>query len=225
MASGEVIARGRDCEIIDLGDGLVLRRALNGRSLAAEASVMAFAHAAGVPVPSVSSVTPEGAIVMERVDGPMLASLIRSGDRTPADAARIVLDMHALVNALPAPEGLRSKGLPGDRLLHLDLHVENILITARGPVLLDWANASRGPAAADLAMSWLIMCSPAPAETEEVHQFRLAFLTELRSGLDASAVASVMPAVTEWRASDRALTPSESAAVREAGKRFPDLPD
>jgi aminoglycoside phosphotransferase (APT) family kinase protein len=225
VTAGEVIARGRDCEILDLGDGLVLRRALNGRSLAVEASVMAFAHSAGVPVPRVSSVTPEGAIVMTRVDGPTLADTIRSGERTAAAAARIVQDMHALVNALPAPEGLPDKGLPGDRLLHLDLHVENILMTADGPVLLDWANARRGPAAADLAMSWLIMSSPALDETEEVHGFRLAFLAELRSGIDVPAVAAVMPTVTEWRASDRALSPEESAAVRAAGAKFPELPD
>lgn len=221
MASGDVIARGRDCEIVDLGDGLVLRRALDGRSLAVEASVMAHAHAGGVPVPHVSSVTPDGAIVMERVDGPVLADTVRSGVRTAGEAAQIVLDLHAIVNALPAPEGLPDKGLPGDRLLHLDLHVENILMTTRGPVLLDWANARRGPAAADLAMSWLIMSWPLAGETDEVRLFRHAFLTALRAGIDVPAVAAVMPAVTEWRASDRALSAEESAAVREAGRRFP----
>lgn len=225
MAVGEVIARGRDCEIVDLGDGQVLRRALNGRSLAVEASVMSFAHAAGVPVPRVSSVTAEGAIVMSRVDGPVLADTVRSGARSIEEAARIVLGLHTLVNALAAPEGLASKGLPGDRLLHLDLHVENIIMTAGGPVLLDWANARRGPAAADVAMSWLIMSSPLAGETEEVRQFRLAFLTELRAGIDVESVAAVMPVVTEWRASDRALAPEESVAVRRAGATFPELPD
>jgi tRNA A-37 threonylcarbamoyl transferase component Bud32 len=225
VAVGEVLARGRDCEIVDLGDGQVMRRALNGRSLAVEASVMAFAFSSGVPVPRVSSVTAEGAIVMERVDGPMLADSVRSGDRTAEEAAHIVLELHALVNALPAPEGLPDRGLAGDRLLHLDLHVENILMTARGPVLLDWANARRGPAAADLAMSWLIMSSPLPGETPEIRQFRHAFLTGLRSGIDVAEVASVMAVVTEWRASDRGLSAEESAAVRVAGARFPELPD
>jgi tRNA A-37 threonylcarbamoyl transferase component Bud32 len=225
VAVGEVLARGRDCEIVDLGDGQVLRRALNGRSLAVEASVMAFAFSSGVPVPRVSSVTAEGAIVMERVDGPVLAATVRSGDRTAEEAAHIVLELHALVNALRAPEDLPDRGLPGDRLLHLDLHVENILMTARGPVLLDWANARRGPAAADVAMSWLIMSSPLPGETSEIRQFRHAFLTGLRSGIDVAEVASVMAVVTEWRASDRGLSAEESAAVRVAGARFPELPD
>lgn len=223
MVAGDVLARGRDGEIIDLGDGLVLRRALDGRSLAAEASVMAHARSHGVPVPRVDSVTAAGEIVMERVSGPVLLSEIVSGACSAATAAATVLHLHTLVNAVPAPEDLASRDLPGDRLLHLDLHVQNIIVTPAGPVLLDWANARRGPAAADLAMSWLIMAAPLSGETEEILALRHAFLTAMRSRIDVASVGAVMDVVTEWRASDRALSSEESAAVRQAGNVFPEI--
>lgn len=223
MAKGDVLARGRDGEIIDLGDGLVLRQAFDGRSLATEASVMTYARSSGVPVPRVHEVTASGGVVMERVPGPVLRSEIASGACSAAAAASIVLDLHALVHAVAAPSDLPGRDLPGDRLLHLDLHIENIILAPTGPVLLDWANARRGPAAADLAMSWLIMAGPVPGETEEIRQFRTAFLAAMRSGIDVPSVSTVMPAVTEWRATDRALSAEESAAVRQAGKAFPDI--
>nr|WP_312870502.1 phosphotransferase [Streptomyces himalayensis] len=34
--------------------------------------------------------------------------------------------------------------VPGVRVLHLDLHPENVLLTQRGPVVIDWANSEEG---------------------------------------------------------------------------------
>jgi hypothetical protein len=59
---GPLPARGRDANIYDLGGGLVLRRAPDGRSLAAVAAVMTHAQNVGAPVPAVHEVTAEGAI-------------------------------------------------------------------------------------------------------------------------------------------------------------------
>ena len=38
----------------------------------------------------------------------------------------------------------------GDRFLHLDLHPLNVIMSARGPIVIDWANASRGEALTDV---------------------------------------------------------------------------
>ncbi|MBR7838513.1 aminoglycoside phosphotransferase family protein [Actinospica durhamensis] len=40
---------------------------------------------------------------------------------------------------------------PFGSVLHLDLHPGNVIITADGPVVIDWTNAASGPAALDLA--------------------------------------------------------------------------
>ena len=39
----------------------------------------------------------------------------------------------------------------GEVVCHGDLHPENVMLTARGPVVIDWLNASRGHALADVA--------------------------------------------------------------------------
>src|SRR5262249_43418690 len=71
VTSERVIASGRDAEMIDLGDGRLLRRPRVPRSLAGEAVVMRVARAAGYPVPEVFEVRPDG-LVVERVQGPTM---------------------------------------------------------------------------------------------------------------------------------------------------------
>ena len=45
----------------------------------------------------------------------------------------------------------------GDRLLHGDFHPANIILSPRGPVVIDWPNATRGDPAADVARTLLMM--------------------------------------------------------------------
>ena len=45
------------------------------------------------------------------------------------------------------------------RVLHLDLHPANVMLTPGGPVVIDWTNAAAGPAGADVALADLIMAS------------------------------------------------------------------
>ena len=42
-------------------------------------------------------------------------------------------------------------------LLHRDLHPQNVILTADGPRIIDWEGAARGPAVADVAMTWVIV--------------------------------------------------------------------
>jgi aminoglycoside phosphotransferase (APT) family kinase protein len=42
-------------------------------------------------------------------------------------------------------------------VLHLDFHPQNVFQHAGGPVVIDWQGASRGAAAADVAMSVVLM--------------------------------------------------------------------
>lgn len=45
----------------------------------------------------------------------------------------------------------------GSFTCHGDLHPDNILLTLRGPVILDWMNAHCGHPAADVARSWIML--------------------------------------------------------------------
>jgi uncharacterized protein (TIGR02172 family) len=45
----------------------------------------------------------------------------------------------------------------GERLCHGDFHPQNVLITRRGPVIIDWTDATRGDPIADVARSSIIL--------------------------------------------------------------------
>ena len=80
--------------------------------------------------------------------------------------ARLLARLHELVHQVPATSlpdtvGPLPFGTPAPRetsvLLHRDLHPQNVMLTANGPVIIDWEGARFGPAAADIAMSWIII--------------------------------------------------------------------
>ena len=100
-------------------------------------------HAAsfGYPVPRVLDVSSD-ALVLERIEGPtMLASLRRRPWRLPRHAS-LLAELHERLHEIVAPTSLPEAGT-GDRLLHLDLHPDNVLLSPAGPVV-----TSAGPAAA-----------------------------------------------------------------------------
>src|SRR5207249_1316855 len=49
--------------------------------------------------------------------------------------------LHEQLHRIAAPEGLGSAG-HGERLIHLDLHPENVILSPEGPVVIDWTNAA-----------------------------------------------------------------------------------
>ncbi|MEX0426475.1 phosphotransferase [Nocardioides sp. DS6] len=144
----ELIASGRDADVYAYADGLVLRRYRDGRPAGEEAELMRWLGCAGYPVPEVHrSSGPD--LVMERVEGPTLASAMTTGPLSPADGGTLLADLHDRLHALEH-HGV----MP---LLHLDLHPLNVVLTADGPVVLDWSNARRGPAGLDVALTVLIL--------------------------------------------------------------------
>ena len=132
----KLIAAGRASEILDLGDGSVLRRFKAGGSPEREALVMRHALAAGYPVPRVLEVQPD-ALVLERIEGPTMLQVLFRRPWTLGRQAAMLAALHVRLHEIAAPPGLGSVG-PGDRLLHLDLHPENVILAAGGPVVVDW---------------------------------------------------------------------------------------
>lgn len=117
---------------------------------------MEHARRHGFPVPAVHEAGGRD-LVMERIDGPtMLADLARRPWRVRSHG-RALAELHRRLHAIPAPDELRTPFGRGEHLVHLDLHPDNVLMSARGPVVIDWSNASRGEAADDVALTWIIM--------------------------------------------------------------------
>jgi thiamine kinase-like enzyme len=70
-------------------------------------------------------------------------------------------ELHHQLHDIPAPRGLRAPFGRGEQLAHFDLHPDNVILTPRGPVVIDWTNASRGDAADDIALTWVILTTSA----------------------------------------------------------------
>ena len=136
--------RGRASSVTDLGNGTILR--VGGRP-EREAAIMELARTHGFPVPQVHEVRPE-ALVLERIDGPTMGQAITRRPWELLRHVRSLADLHERLHTIP---------FDGRSLIHFDLHPDNVLLSRRGPVVIDWTNAHGGSAAADVAMTWLIL--------------------------------------------------------------------
>jgi tRNA A-37 threonylcarbamoyl transferase component Bud32 len=215
---GPRLGAGRDSAIYGLGDDRVVRRVADLRSYETEARLMAYVREAGYPVPRVFRVAP-GEIVLERVDGPtMFDDLVRRPWRV-ARRARLLADLHRRLHELRAPPelGLREGPVPGDTIVHLDLHPQNVILGREGPVVIDWTNARRSDGAVDVADVWILTTAfqvDAPAPVRLLvdrlrHRFADVFL---RAAGRADAL-RVLEAVAEHRKRDPATRAAEAEAI------------
>lgn len=164
---GTPAGAGRNTDVFDIGGGRVLRRYRDRREarwVDIEAQVMMRARASGVPVPEVFDVSGSD-IVMERAVGPTMLHAVGSRPWTVLANARLLARLHGIVHQVPAsaldgldlPSPFAQSPADGDVLLHRDLHPMNVILTRSGPVIIDWEGATRGPAVADVALSWAIL--------------------------------------------------------------------
>ena len=209
-----LIASGRDADVFDLGAGRVLRRHKDGRPATKQAELLRYAAAHGYPVPALHDAS--GAdLVLERLDGPEMQQVLRPWnlDRN----ARILADLHRRLHEIPPMPGLETRFGEPRALLHLDLHPRNVLMTSRGPVVIDWANAANGLGQADVALMYVIGKTSAidgsAATRALLGTLRDRFLGAFVAGAADAEFAGVLPAVAEWRKRDRNVTPGERAAI------------
>jgi aminoglycoside phosphotransferase (APT) family kinase protein len=212
------LAAGRSADVYDLGGGRILRRYHDrARSAEGEAEVISWAGAHGVPVPEVFDVAGPD-IVMEKVDGPtMLADLSRRPWRLLRHAACLAR-LHQQVHAAPGLGRLRAPFGDGEALLHMDLHPDNVLLSPRGPVLIDWEGACRGPAEADLALCWVVVAmstvpgSPWQQIVGRAGQRLFANAVLRHSGLTVDA--AWLATAARFRLHDPNLQPEEADRIR-----------
>jgi len=200
-----LLGQGRACDVYNLGDGTVLRIRRDGWSVEHEALVMRHVHDHDFPCPRVHRAA--GAeMVLDRVDGPTMADdLFREPTEEHARGAGIVLaDLHERLHAVPPLDG--SDG----RILHLDLHPDNVVLTGAGPVLIDWTNADVGPVEVDIAMTWVIL-EPYARTIPPVRWLCEAFLEAAGHALARRGLARA----AGYRLADPNLTDDERTAVGE----------
>ncbi|WP_446214088.1 phosphotransferase [Micromonospora sp. IBSANI012] len=152
MLAATPLASGRDADVYALGADRVVRRNRDGGDVRAEAELMAYLRAQGYPVPEVFRADGPD-LEMTRLAGPTLAEALITGVADIRSGARILATLHHRLHALRA----RLSPDPAARILHLDLHPQNVMVTADGPVVIDWGSAREGPPELDLAMTALIV--------------------------------------------------------------------
>lgn len=232
-APGRKLAAGRDADVFELGAGRVLRRNRRGTSQELEAAVLRYAWERRFPVPAVYGCDGPN-LVMERVDGPTMLDDLAHRPWMVLRHAGALARLHRRLHTIPAPTWLppfppdaatdaptlpAASAPPAEAvLLHLDLHPANVILSPRGPVVIDWTNAKRGPGAADEAQTWVVMAtSEIPGSVLERQAFdllRRAFVWGLLRHLDRPALLAHLPTVAALRMADRNVTAREQAAIR-----------
>ena len=157
-----------------------------------EAKAHEAAWSSGIPSPQISEVVTvcgRAGIVMERLDG---VTMMHGAAQRPwliaANAALLArqhLDIHTRTDTRLPPfrdwlescirratgldEGVRLRALQrldrledGTSLCHGDFHPDNVVMTGRGPVIIDWATAATGPPEADVARTIMLLESGEP---------------------------------------------------------------
>lgn len=155
-------------------------------TVAYEANLTRLVHATGIPTPAVGKIIEiDGryGLELERVDGiSMLQAITQRPWKLTYYAhmlAELQVEMHQhqvaelpsqkerlkgkITNAAKLPEDVRRTALEkldslpeDDKLCHGDFHPNNILLTLRGPVVIDWIDATRGSPLLDVARSTLL---------------------------------------------------------------------
>lgn len=221
---GEKISEGAHADIHAWAPGQVVKLfkpRVSWERSAYEARMTRAVFAAGLPTPEVlGEVTVERrfGIVLERLDGPTLLELSRSGALALEQAGAILAALYRTVHQTSAPPGmislhyLMASAAPGmprsialgilpllerlprdDGVCHLDLHGANVIMTAEGPKIIDWAFPVRAPAAADLARCHVshvdLVYAPDDIDPRRPHALHAAMLSEYARLIDQSSTA------------------------------------
>ncbi len=188
---------------------------------------MNHARAAGFPVPDVEEVSADGTeVVMEYVPGPTMAEAMFAEPASVVERCERLAGLSVALHSIPAPAWLRPGPVePGPCLIHLDLHPLNVIESPGGPVVIDWANAARGSARVDAAVSWLLLATGGDGgrglgvfADDEVCDAAVARFAHAVGEWD---MRRVLAAVVAWRVLDRNVLPEESAAARRFSEDRP----
>lgn len=210
-APGRLLGSGRTADVYEIDEAWVLRRDREGFGDAvAEAAVMAHVRAHGYPAPAVRPSASRTDLVMERLDGPTMLQAFAAGELGAEEAGAILARLLRELHAVPA------RHTPDARVLHLDLHPENVILTADGPQVIDWANAREGDPGLDWGMSAVILAQVA-VSAEPIAAPARAMLTALLADPSDLAEEGLAEAL-RLRAGNPTMSAAEVERLGSAGE-------
>ncbi|MEU2620904.1 phosphotransferase [Streptomyces sp. NPDC007157] len=173
--TGRLLGSGRSADVYEIDEAWVLRRDRDGwGDAAAEGAVMTYVREHGYPVPRVRPAGSRTDLVMERLSGPTMLAALLAGEMGPAEGGALLASLLRRLHAVPG----RDPADPGSRVLHLDLHPDNVMLTPDGPRVIDWTNAEDGPPGLDWAMSAVILAQVAVGELPVARELLAGLLAD-----------------------------------------------
>ena len=156
-----------------------------------EARLTRAVRAAGVPAPAVIDLVERDGrrgIIFERITGRSLLADFSAKPWHLIQSARLLAELHAAMHAreipdlpslndslvyrvthAPASEEVKSAALnvlaqlpAGSTVCHFDFHPDNVILSPRGPVIIDWMTVTGGHPLGDAARTSLILRVGAP---------------------------------------------------------------
>ena len=196
--------------------------------MAREAKIMEHVRAQGYPVPAVEEVSDDGlAMVIERIEGADMVAVMSRQPWTIRRQGRILADLHQRLHALAAPDWLEAAPVGrGDQLLHLDLHPLNVILSPKGPVVIDWTGASRGDPTVDVALAWVLMATGDVPTSRLIGAMlgraRRVLVSAFLGPFDLDPVKQSLREVVAWKVSDPHMSATEQARMWELVDEFGD---
>ncbi|MER5790342.1 phosphotransferase [Streptomyces sp. NPDC001980] len=173
--TGRLLGSGRSADVYEIDEAWVLRRDRDGwGDAAAEGAVMTYVREHGYPAPRVRPSGSRTELVMERLSGPTMLAALLAGESGPAEGGALLASLLRRLHAVPG----RDPADPGTRVLHLDLHPDNVMLTPDGPRVIDWTNAEDGPPGLDWGMSAVILAQVALGAYPLAHDMLAALLAD-----------------------------------------------
>lgn len=170
----------------------------------AEAEKADFAYRQKLPTPKVIdvvSIMDRQGIIFERCSGITIGEHIRKHPEEQESMAKVIANLQAQIHRCfgggltPTDERMQnkldfashinctvkielkkalSKQPKSNSLCHGDFHPENILLTKDGPMIIDWVEATKGPAVADFARTYLLISTSSPSSGTKAELYREA---------------------------------------------------
>jgi aminoglycoside phosphotransferase (APT) family kinase protein len=221
---GAPIASGRAADVYAYREGLVLRRYRTPAFLLYEAAAMQHVDAHGYPVPHVAEASGPD-LVMERLDGPTLLTDLGAKPWRLFRHAKTIAGLIHRLHEIPPPPWLVHKHERCTAIVHLDLHPDNVMLTSRGPVVIDWSNVGLGDPDTEVADLWLVLkAAAAPGgglmDRVVVTLGRGLFLRALLSHFDKKAVGTKLAEAFTHRSRDRNMSEAELTEMRKLVARY-----
>lgn len=153
-------------------------------------------------------------MVMERLQGVDMVTALAKRPWTVRRQGRVLGELHRRLHEIDAPSWLpRSPVGEGNQLLHLDLHPLNVMLTADGPVVIDWTGACAGPGDVDVALAWvLVVAGQIPGGrllSGLLGAGRSLLVRAFLAGFDRRAVASRLHQVVTYKVTDPHMSKGE----------------